>query len=270
MISQNFQFSPLPSTLDHAAALAGADISPAIRTDHDSDSDRHMDTDEERDFADQGPPSDFELEDDTQILATLLRHILACIDSADIKLLLQDIPVQPPVVIPARTMQEAVQAKDLPPLDVDAANVFSQSEHILQEHVHRHNTDATELKDLIQRVLHHPDFNADEVDHDMHQRLIQAVEDGDIEAIDMWEEGEGLQDVTFVKRKVAKVLTELLSDERMAGKQHNGFKLSTNADGDRVLPVDGDANGSVSFELAQISVGPGTVQISIVIYIDAT
>jgi hypothetical protein len=58
-------------------------------------------------------------------------------------------------------MQEAVQAKDLPPLDVDAANVFSQSERILQEHVRRHNTNSTELKDPIQRVLHHPDFIAD-------------------------------------------------------------------------------------------------------------
>jgi hypothetical protein len=55
------------------------------------------------------------------------------------------------------------------------------------------------------------------------------------------------KDVSFVKRKVAKVLMELLSDERMAGRQHFGFKLSTNADGDRVLG--GDANGSVSFEL---------------------
>ncbi len=181
----SYMISPLPSTRDHAAALAGANISPAIRTDHDSDSERLSDTDEERDFADQGPPLDFELEDDNQILATLLKHILACINAADNELLLQDIPVQPPVVIPARTMQEAVQAKDLPPLDVDAPNVFSQSERILQEHVHRHTTDATELKDLIQRVLHHPDFNADDVDHDMHQRLIQAVEDGDIEVIDM-------------------------------------------------------------------------------------
>ncbi len=43
---------------------------------------------------------------------------------ADIELLLQDIPVQPPVVIPARYMQEAIQAEDMPPLDVDAANVF--------------------------------------------------------------------------------------------------------------------------------------------------
>jgi hypothetical protein len=93
----------------------------------------------------------------------------------------------------------------MPPLDADAANVFSQSEHILQEHIRRHNINATELKDLIPRVIHHPEFNAGEVDHDMHQRLMQTVEDSDIEVIDMWEEGDGLQDVTFLKRKVAKV-----------------------------------------------------------------
>ena len=40
------------------------------------------------------------------------------------------------------------------------------------------------------------------------------------EVIDLWEEGDGLQDNTFVKRKVSKVLIELLSDERMAGRQH--------------------------------------------------
>ena len=101
------------------------------------------------------PPSDSDLDGDTQILATLLKHIPECIDAADIELLLQGIPVQP-----------------------------------------------------------------------------------------------------------------LLSDERMAGRQHYGFKLSTNADRDKVLG--GDANGSVSFELAQIRVGPGTVPISIIIYIDAT
>jgi hypothetical protein len=61
---------------------------------------------------------------------------------------------------------------------------------------------------------------------------------------------------------------ELLSDERMGGHQHFGFKLSTDANGDRVLG--GNANGSLSFELAQISVGPGIVPISIVLYIDAT
>ena len=256
-------------------SFAVADPAPAQRPDandggheRDADLDREMDADEERDYADQDPLSDMDMEEYAEILATLLKHIPSCMSAADIEQLLQDIPVQPPVVVPVRTVQEAIAAGDLPPLDVDAADVFSQSERILQEHVRKHGTNATELQDLIQRVLHHPDFNADEVDHDLHERLMRAVADGDIEVIDMWEEGDGPQDNTFVKRKVAKVLTELLSDERMAGRQHFGFKLSTDANGERVLG--GDANGSLSFELAQFRLGPGTVPISIVLYIDAT
>ncbi len=52
---------------------------------------------------------------------------------------------------------------------------------------------------------------------------------------------------------------ELLSDERMAGHQHFGFMLSTDANEDRVMG--GDANASLSFELAQFRLGPGTVPI---------
>ena len=234
----------------------------------DADLDLPMDADEARDYADQEPPSDMDMEDDAEILATLLKHIPSCMNADDIEQLLQAIPDQPPVVVPVRTVQEAVAAGDIPPLDVDAAEVFSQSERILQEHVRKHGNNAAEVQDLIQRVLHHRDFNANEVDHDLHERLMRAVEQGDIEVIDMWEEGDGPQDNTFVKRKVAKVLRELLSDERMAGRQHFGFKLSTDANGERVLG--GDANGSLSFELAQFRLGPGTVPISIVLYIDAT
>ena len=241
---------------------------PADSIDNGHDNDREMDFDDERDFADQGPLSDMDMEEDAQILATLLKHIPSCMNADDIEHLLQDIPDQPPVVVPARTVQEAIDAGDLPPLDRDAANVFTESKRILQEHVLKHGTNSHELKDLIQRVLHQPDFNADEVDHDMHERLMRAVEDSDIEVIDMWEEGDGLQDNTFVKHKASKVLMELIADERMAGRQHFGFKLSTDAKGDRVLGC--DANGSLSFELALLSVGPGTVPISIVLYIDAT
>ena len=60
----------------------------------------------------------------------------------------------------------------------------------------------------------------------------------------MWEEGDGIQDNTFVKHKVSKVLIELLLDERMAGHQHFGLKLTTDAKGDRVLGS--DANESVT------------------------
>ena len=54
---------------------------------------------------------------------------------------------------------------------------------------------ARDLKDLIQvhfqDVLKHPVLNADEVDHNMHERLMRAVED----ILDMRQEGNGEQDV---------------------------------------------------------------------------
>jgi len=62
-------------------SLAAADIPPAQHADSDAidgghDADREMDSDEERDFADQGPLTDMDMEEDAQILATLLKHIL--------------------------------------------------------------------------------------------------------------------------------------------------------------------------------------------------
>jgi hypothetical protein len=102
-----------------------------------------------------------------------------------------------PAAVPVRTVQEAAAAED-----VDAANVFSLSEHILQDPVRKHDFNATELRDLIvQMVLHHPDFTADEVDHNMHERLMRAVEDGYIKVLGLWEDGDDLQDNTFVKHK---------------------------------------------------------------------
>ena len=86
-----------------------------------------------------------DMEEDAEILATLLQHIPSCMNANDIEQLLQDIPVQPPVVVPVRTVQEAVAAGDIPPLDVDAAEVFSKSERILQEHVRKHGTNAAEV-----------------------------------------------------------------------------------------------------------------------------
>ena len=65
-----------------------------------------------------------------------------------------------------------------------------------------------------------------------------------------------------------KVLRELLADVRLAGRQHFAFKEYKNARGDRILAC--DANGSLTFQVAQIDVGPGKVPISIVLYIDGT
>ena len=101
----------------------------------------------------------------------------------------------------------------------------------------------------------------------MHDRLMHAVADG-MAVHDMWQEGDGEQDVRFFLRKVEDVVRELVADERLEGCQHFAFKEYKNANGDCILG--GHANGSVSFQIAQASVGPGKVPISIVLYIDAT
>ena len=86
-------------------SFAAADPAPAQRADdRDADLDRPMDADDARDYADQDPPSDMDMEEDAEILATLLKHIPSCMSADDIQQLLQDLPVQPPVVVPIRTV----------------------------------------------------------------------------------------------------------------------------------------------------------------------
>jgi hypothetical protein len=65
-----------------------------------------------------------------------------------------------------------------------------------------------------------------------------------------------------------KVLRELISDIRLAGCQHFGFKEYLDPHGNRLFA--GHSNGSVSLQLALIWVGPGQVPSSLVICINAT
>ena len=59
----------------------------------------------------------------------------------------------------------------------------------MQDHCKLYTTSKAKLKDLIQKVLRHPDFDPDQVDHasDMHERLMQAIEEEDILIWDKWE-----------------------------------------------------------------------------------
>jgi hypothetical protein len=90
----------------------------------------------------------------------------------------------------------------LPELDAESLGLFTASERILQDFAETKHVDATFIKDLIQKVLHHPDFDPAEVDHDMHQRLMGAIAEGDLQVIDLHEEGDGNQDVRLFKRPV--------------------------------------------------------------------
>ena len=161
-----------------------------------------------------------------------------------------------------------VQAGHLPSMNPDDRRAFTKSERILLDFQKLKRMKARDLKDLIQDVLKNPEFDPAEVDHNMHERLMRAVEDGQMDIIDMHQEGDGEQDVRFFKRRVEVVLRELLADERLNGCQFYKFQEYKNAKGDRILG--GHANGSVSFQIAQSRVGPGKVPISIVLYIDAT
>ncbi len=81
-------------------------------------------------------------------------------------------------------------------------------------------------------------------------------------------EGGGAQNPELFKCPIEKVLRELIGDMRLAGKQHFAFHEYKDPRENRIFA--GDANGSVSFQLAQIKIGPNKVPVSIVIYIDST
>ena len=115
-------------------------------------------------------------------------------------------------------------------MDREAPGLFTASERIIQDFAREKKVDATFIKDLIQKVLHHPDFDPDDVDHDMHERLMAAIEEGDLQIIDLKEHGDGEQDVRLFKRPAGKVLRELLADPRLAGCQHFAFKQYKDAD----------------------------------------
>ena len=85
-----------------------------------------------------------------------------------------------------------------------------------------------------------------------------------------WEDGDGNQDLQLYKRPALKGLRELLSNERLAGYQHFGFKLYNNSQDSDSSVLACDANGSVTFHFNQISVGPDTGPISIVLYVNVT
>ena len=49
----------------------------------------------------------------------------------------------------------------LPKMDREAPGLFTASKRIVQDFAKEKRVDATFIKDLIQKVLHHPDFDPD-------------------------------------------------------------------------------------------------------------
>ncbi len=158
----------------------------------------------------------------------------------------------------------------VPPLDTEASGIIAGSVAIWKAYASKHSLNARAINYLIKDVLKNPAFNADEVDTDMLQRLQASIDSGDsdMQIINMHVEGDGEQVLELFKRPVEKVLRELLADIRLAWCQHFAFHEYKDKKGNRIFA--GHANGSVSFQLAQLNVGEGKVPVSIVLYIDGT
>ena len=72
------------------------------------------------------------------------------------------------------------QAGHLPAPNPVDGRTFARIEHILLGHQGLKSMNAKDLnlKDLIQDVLYNPKFNTDDVHHNIHERMMRAVEDG--------------------------------------------------------------------------------------------
>ena len=126
----------------------------------------------------------------------------------------------------------------MPALDRDAADVITGSEHILKAYAEKHSLTATAIVDLIKNVLKNPEFNADDVDTNMLQRLQAAIDSGDLQVINMHKDGDGPQVLELFARPVEKVLRELIGDLRLAGHQHFAFHEYKDPHGNRLFAGD--------------------------------
>ena len=101
------------------AGISTAVADPIVPAASDSESDRSMDPDEARDYADQfayhdDPDSPGSVNDkNSEILAEILESIPACIQEADFKRLSDLLPHTEPVQVAARTMQEAIEVRNV-------------------------------------------------------------------------------------------------------------------------------------------------------------
>ena len=97
-----------------------------------------------------------DMEEDAEILATRLKHIPSCMSADDIEKLLQDFPVQQPVVVLVRTVQEAIAAGDLPPMDVES--LWMQPTFSHKANTFYRNTSVNTVLTLLSCKIQHKGF----------------------------------------------------------------------------------------------------------------
>jgi hypothetical protein len=111
-----------------------------------------------------------------------------------------------------------------------------------------------ELKKVI-AMLRHPDFDARDVDPDLHRRMDKAVHDGRIKCFNMREgPADGDQDLNFWTREMDDVVREIMEDPIFKGNQNFKFDMDMDELGNRLFG--GEANAGVAFQIGQLRYNP--------------
>ncbi len=88
-----------------------------------------------------------------------------------------------------------------------------------------------------------------------------------MQEFNLWQEGDGDQQLKFFLADIEWTLQDLLADPAMKGFQKFEFKEVKDSRGFRVF---GEAWTSLKFQEAASIIGPGKVPLSLVLYIDGT
>ena len=100
-------------------------------------------------------------------------------------------------------------------------------------------------------MLRNPEFDAKDVDPDLHKRMNKAVEDGRIKSFNMREgSADGDQDLNLWLRELEDVVREIMEDPIFKGNQNFKFEMDVDELGRRLFG--GEANAGVAFQIGQL------------------
>jgi hypothetical protein len=100
-------------------------------------------------------------------------------------------------------------------------------------------------------MLRHPDFDAKDVDPDLHRRMDKAVQDGYIKCFNMREgPADGDQDLNVGMRELDDIVREIMEDPIFKGNQNFQFDMDLDEFGNRLFG--GEANAGVAFQIGQL------------------
>ncbi len=111
---------------------------------------------------------------------------------------------------------------------------------------------ADKLKKVID-MLCRPEFDAGQIDPDLHKRMNKAIEDGHIKFFNIRESNlDEDQDLNFWTREMEDVVLEIMEDPASVFKGNQNYKFEMDLDEAGKRLFGGEANAGVAFQISQL------------------